>query len=124
MSNTAPTINTNNNDSELTTNDYDDLDYTALTDVLEQTVFENFDDGLYIGMMSGTSLDGMDAVLCQFLSDNDSENTQQPLQIIASYSQDFPERLREVLLALCQPNGTAALTPNFDEPNDLTSELD
>ncbi|MGM8872467.1 anhydro-N-acetylmuramic acid kinase [Psychrobacter sp. 2Y5] len=124
MSNTAPTINTNNNDSELTTNDYDDLDYTALTDVLEQTVFENFDDGLYIGMMSGTSLDGMDAVLCQFSGDNDSENTQQPLQLIASYSQDFPERLREVLLALCQPNGTAALTPNFDEPNDLTSELD
>ncbi|MGO2227115.1 anhydro-N-acetylmuramic acid kinase [Psychrobacter celer] len=122
MSNTAPTINTNNNDAEPTTNDYDDLDYTALTDALEQTVFENFDDGLYIGMMSGTSLDGMDAVLCQFASD--SENTQQPLQLITSHSQNFPARLREVLLALCQPNGTAALTPNFDEPNDLVSELD
>lgn len=122
MSNAAPTINTNNNDAEPTTNDYDDLDYTALTDALEQTVFENFDDGLYIGMMSGTSLDGMDAVLCQFASD--SENTQQPLQLITSHSQNFPARLREVLLALCQPNGTAALTPNFDEPNDLVSELD
>ncbi|MGP5063096.1 anhydro-N-acetylmuramic acid kinase [Psychrobacter celer] len=122
MSNTAPTINTNNNDAEPTTNDYDDLDYTALSDALEQTVFENFDDGLYIGMMSGTSLDGMDAVLCQFASD--SENTQQPLQLITSHSQNFPARLREVLLALCQPNGTAALTPNFDEPNDLVSELD
>ena len=51
MSNTAPTINTNNNDAEPTTNDYDDLDYTALSDALEQTVFENFDDGLYIRMM-------------------------------------------------------------------------
>ncbi|MGP5408032.1 anhydro-N-acetylmuramic acid kinase [Psychrobacter celer] len=122
MSNAAPTINTNNNDAEPTTNDYDDLDYTALTDALEQTVFENFDDGLYIGMMSGTSLDGMDAVLCQFASD--SENTQQPLQLITSHSQNFPARLREVLLALCQPNGTATLTPNFDEPNDLVSELD
>ncbi|MCG3882167.1 anhydro-N-acetylmuramic acid kinase [Psychrobacter sp. Ps3] len=122
MSNAAPTINTNNNDAEPTTNDYDNLDYTALTDALEQTVFENFDDGLYIGMMSGTSLDGMDAVLCQFASD--SENTQQPLQLITSHSQNFPARLREVLLALCQPNGTAALTPNFDEPNDLVSELD
>ena len=94
MSNAAPTINTNNNDAEPTTNDYDDLDYTALSDALEQTVFENFDDGLYIGMMSGTSLDGMDAVLCQFA--NDSENTQQPLQLITSHSQNFPARLREV----------------------------
>ena len=40
----------------------DDLNYATLTDALEQTVFENFDDGLYIGMMSGTSLDGMDAL--------------------------------------------------------------
>lgn len=122
MSNAAPTINTNNNDAELTTNDYADLDYTTLTDALEQTVFENFDDGLYIGMMSGTSLDGMDVVLCQFTGD--SETTSQPLQLIASHSQDFPARLREVLLALCQPNGTAALNPNFDEPNGLVSELD
>ncbi|MGP5526697.1 anhydro-N-acetylmuramic acid kinase [Psychrobacter celer] len=123
MSNTAPTINTNNNDAEPTTNDYDDLDYTALTDALEQTVFENFDDGLYIGMMSGTSLDGMDAVLCQFASD--SENTQQPLQLLATYSQGFPPRLREVLLALCQPNGIQALTPSAGEPNNQpNSELD
>ena len=34
----------------------DDLNYATLTEALEQTVFENFDDGLYIGMMSGTSL--------------------------------------------------------------------
>ena len=96
----------------------DDLNYATLTDALEQTVFENFDDGLYIGMMSGTSLDGMDAVLCQF---GGEENTQQPMRLLATHSQDFPPRLREVLLALCQPNGVQELTPTADEPN---SELD
>lgn len=100
----------------------DDLNYATLTEALEQTVFENFDDGLYIGMMSGTSLDGMDAVLCQFGTDTgNEEETQQPMRLLASYSQDFPPRLREVLLALCQPNGVQALTSTADEP---TSELD
>lgn len=100
----------------------DDLNYATLTEALEQTVFENFDDGLYIGMMSGTSLDGMDAVLCQF-SDSASQesDTQQPMRLLATYSQDFPPRLREVLLALCQPNGVSQLTPATDEPS---SELD
>ena len=96
----------------------DDLNYATLTDALEQTVFENFDDGLYIGMMSGTSLDGMDAVLCQF---DGKENSQQPLRLLASISQDFPPRLREVLSALCQPNGVQELTPTMGEPS---SELD
>jgi len=100
----------------------DDLNYATLTEALEQTVFENFDDGLYIGMMSGTSLDGMDAVLCQFDDKIDSKNeTQQPMRLLATYSQDFPTRLRDVLLALCQPNGVNQLTPEADEPN---SELD
>ena len=96
----------------------DDLNYATLTDALEQTVFENFDDGLYVGMMSGTSLDGMDAVLCQF---GGEENTQQPMRLLATRSQDFPPRLREVLLALCQPNGVQELVPTVGEPN---SELD
>ncbi|KRG32446.1 MULTISPECIES: anhydro-N-acetylmuramic acid kinase [unclassified Psychrobacter] len=96
----------------------DDLNYATLTDALEQTVFENFDDGLYIGMMSGTSLDGMDAVLCQF---GGEENTQQPMRLLATHSQEFPPRLREVLLALCQPNGVQELVPAEGEPN---SELD
>lgn len=103
-------------------NNHDDLNYATLTEALEQTVFENFDDGLYIGMMSGTSLDGMDAVLCQFNSKiNNNDDTQQPMRLLATYSQDFPMRLREVLLALCQPNGVDELTPEADEPN---SELD
>ena len=105
----------------------DDLNYATLTDALEQTVFENFDDGLYIGMMSGTSLDGMDAVLCQFSAEtnsvdiSDENQKQQPMQLLATVSQDFPPRLREVLLALCQPNGINQLTPTVGEPS---SELD
>ena len=100
----------------------DDLNYATLTDALEQTVFENFDDGLYIGMMSGTSLDGMDAVLCQFSSDSSAEkDTQQPMRLLATHSQEFPPRLRKVLLDLCQPNGVQELLPAEGEPN---SELD
>ncbi|MDE0492026.1 anhydro-N-acetylmuramic acid kinase [Psychrobacter sp. A3] len=111
--------------SDLLTAD-ENANYASLTDALEQTVFESFDDGLYIGMMSGTSLDGMDAVLCQFAADmSHKEQTQQPMQLLATYSQDFPPRLREVLLALCQPNGIQALTPSAGEPNNQpNSELD
>ena len=123
--NTHSTINYDNNLDNTLDNSLenslahiDDLNYATLTDALEQTVFENFDDGLYIGMMSGTSLDGMDAVLCQF---GGEENTQQPMRLLATRSQDFPPRLREVLLALCQPNGVQELVPTVGEPN---SELD
>ena len=127
--NTHSTINYDNNLDNTLDNSLenslahiDDLNYATLTDALEQTVFENFDDGLYIGMMSGTSLDGMDAVLCQFSSNTETEtDTQQPLRLLASISQDFPPRLREVLLALCQPNGVQELVPTVGEPN---SELD
>ena len=122
-----------NNGLDHSSDDIDDLtsdnsNYATLTDALEQTVFESFDDGLYIGMMSGTSLDGMDAVVCRFNHDmGDTENTsnkdstQPPMQLLATYSQDFPPRLREVLLALCQPNGVNQLVSEADEPN---SELD
>ena len=117
--NTDSTINYDDNlNNTLDKTLDDDLNYATLTDALEQTVFENFDDGLYIGMMSGTSLDGMDAVLCQF---DGEENIQQPLRLLASISQDFPPRLREVLLALCQPNVVQELTPTMGEPS---SELD
>ncbi|WP_201629306.1 anhydro-N-acetylmuramic acid kinase [Psychrobacter maritimus] len=123
--NTHSTINYDNNLDNTLANGLenslahiDDLNYATLTDALEQTVFENFDDGLYIGMMSGTSLDGMDVVLCQF---GGEENTQQPMRLLATRSQDFPPRLREVLLALCQPNGVQELVPTVGEPN---SELD
>ncbi|MGP4716973.1 anhydro-N-acetylmuramic acid kinase [Psychrobacter sp. T6-6] len=127
-----------NNGLDNSSDDIDDLthdssNYATLTDALEQTVFESFDDGLYIGMMSGTSLDGMDAVLCQFNNDMadkentnkentiDEENSQPAMQLLATYSQEFPPRLREVLLGLCQPNGVNQLVPEVNEPN---SELD
>ncbi|WLP94308.1 anhydro-N-acetylmuramic acid kinase [Psychrobacter sp. M13] len=120
MSKPAPVIN---NAQQDTLSDDDNLNYATLTDALEQTLFENFDDGLYVGMMSGTSLDGMDAVLCRF--NNDENNTSAPMTLLATYSQDFPLRLREVLLALCQPNGIKHLKPQSNEPSsEPKSELD
>lgn len=110
--------NQNNDERHSVTDINHDADYATLTDALEQTVFENFDDGLYIGMMSGTSLDGMDAVICQF----DDNAASIPMQLLATYSQDFPPRLREVLLALCQPNGVKDLTAQEGEPDDESGE--
>jgi anhydro-N-acetylmuramic acid kinase len=129
MTNPAPTAdNANFLHQDVATNNSEDTDYATLTDTLEQTVFESFDDGLYIGMMSGTSLDGMDAVLCQFSSnvnaDSNNTNTSAPMQLLATYSQDFPTRLREVLLALCRPNGVKDLIPQDDEPDNNCGELD
>lgn len=57
--------------------------------------------GYYIGMMSGTSLDALDVVVCQF---KDTVN------VIATHSRPFEPHLRQILLALCTPNGTQALT--------------
>ena len=128
MSKPTPTTNSVNLEHQDTAIDNDtDLDYAMLTEALEETVFENFDDGLYIGMMSGTSLDGMDVVLCRFNSNNNDDKNS-PMQLVATYSQDFPPRLREVLLALCQPNGINGLTLQADELDneygELKSELD
>ena len=137
MTNPIPSDDTQNNDGLYSAADIDSAsEYATLTDALEQTgfestgfertVFESFDEGLYIGMMSGTSLDGMDAVICQFSDGNDVNDT--PMQLLATYSQDFPPRLREVLLALCQPNAVQALIPQDDEPSckngETNSELD
>lgn len=128
MTNPIPSDDTQNNDGLYSDADIDNAsEYATLTDALEQTVFESFDEGLYIGMMSGTSLDGMDAVICQFTHDN-VDATEQPLTLVATYSQDFPPRLREVLLALCQPNGVQQLIAQNDEPSsqdgEPNSELD
>lgn len=122
MTNPIPTADSVNfEQQDLATINNGDAHYATLTDALEQTVFENFDDGLYIGMMSGTSLDGMDAVLCQF---NNNVNQNAPMQLVATYSRDFSPRLREVLLALCQPNGVSELVPQAGEPDDKCGELD
>ena len=124
MSKPRSAIDNKNNDLS-DSNIHENSDALSLTEALEQTVFESFDDGLYIGMMSGTSLDGMDAVLCQFADVSTDNNTDAPMRLLATYSQDFPPRLREVLLALCQPNGVKELITNDDEPNsESNSELD
>lgn len=134
MTNPIPRDDTQNNNGLYPAVNIDNAsDYAMLTDVLEQSGFENtmlesFDEGLYIGMMSGTSLDGMDAVICQFNHDNNDDNDNTPMQLLATYSQDFSPRLREVLLALCQPNGVQQLIPQDDEPStyygEANSELD
>mgnify|MGYP003583238813 CR=1 FL=1 len=63
-----------------------------------------------VGMMSGTSLDGLDAVLCQFYEIDDDND--EPVEILATMSAPFPDDLRAVLLALTQPNGVADLIKN------------
>ena len=77
------------------------------------TAFDvNLADRYYIGMMSGTSLDALDAVLCDF--DGDTP------KIIATHSKPFCKKLRAILLALCTPNGTAPLAVGeFDRFSEL-----
>ncbi len=50
---------------------------------------------LYIGLMSGTSVDAIDAAVVDFSSD--------PPQLIASLTYPYPAELRQQVLALCQP---------------------
>lgn len=52
---------------------------------------------LYIGLMSGTSIDGIDAVLAKF--DENGKST-----IIDSTSVDYDESTRELLHSLCSPS--------------------
>lgn len=53
---------------------------------------------LYIGLMSGTSLDGVDGVLANF-----PDNASQASQTIATAYKPFPAALREELMALQSP---------------------
>lgn len=50
---------------------------------------------LYIGLMSGTSLDGVDAALVEFGGDTPS--------CVAAHTEPYPSSLRDALLELCQP---------------------
>lgn len=60
------------------------------------------DSELYIGLMSGTSLDGVDGVLVQW-------NTAEQMQVLAYAAKPFPADLRQELLALNTPDGSNEL---------------
>lgn len=95
-----------------------------LADALSETLFDSFDSGYYLGMMSGTSLDGLDAVICRF-DEDDNRVDGAKNKIVATHSKDFPAQLRSVLLALCQPNGVNDLTDiKVDGGQQPQSELD
>lgn len=57
----------------------------------------------YIGLMSGTSLDGVDAVLVEFIQ-------KKPLNLIATHSHPIPDKLRSQLIAVNSPNWQGSLS--------------
>ena len=53
----------------------------------------------YIGLMSGTSLEAIDAVLVEF----------NPVKLITTHSETIPAKLKQQLLALCTPGDNAIM---------------
>lgn len=101
--------------------DFDSNLFDHFSEIFADTQTNPLTDAPYfIGMMGGTSLDGIDAVLCQF--HEITEDNDEPVEILATISEPFPEDLRSALLALTTPNGVAELI----EKNHLAfqSELD
>ena len=50
---------------------------------------------IYIGLMSGTSIDSIDAAAMTF--------TEGQLELLGTHSQAIPESLKERIIDLCQP---------------------
>ncbi|ASU40652.1 anhydro-N-acetylmuramic acid kinase [Herbaspirillum sp. meg3] len=71
---------------------------------------------LYIGLMSGTSLDGVDGVLASLPADTDG----QPLATLATAYVPFPDDLRAALMAL-QTNGENELQREAMAANQLAA---
>lgn len=108
--------------------------------------------GLYIGVMSGTSLDGMDAVVVKFTQSQDNNDghhktnsvngagvahnnqakcdhikpvAELSIELITTYTKAFPPLLHQVLFELCQPNGVAnLLTNNWLKKDAVLSQYD
>lgn len=99
------------------TADFDDFltDYSPQYDP-QFDLIDNSQNGLYVGMMSGTSLDALDVVLCRFVDDDGLQ-----VELIHTHSKVFPKELHQILTALCTPNGTQALAQGDFE---AFSELD
>lgn len=103
---------------------FDDGFFSHFTEILQDVTSPDagglYDAPYVIGMMSGTSLDGLDAVLCQFHEID--EDNDEPVEIVATVSEPFPNDLRQALLALTTPNGVK----DFIKNNQLAfeSELD
>ncbi|MFW2178291.1 MULTISPECIES: anhydro-N-acetylmuramic acid kinase [unclassified Moraxella] len=102
---------------------FDEGFFSHFTEIMDDMASKHnplADSPYVIGMMSGTSLDGLDAVLCQFYEID--EDNDEPVEILATVSEPFPADLREALLALTAPNGVA----DFIQRHNLAfqSELD
>lgn len=92
--------------------DFDSNLFDHFSEIFKETLSQNSANPLsdapyFIGMMGGTSLDGIDAVLCQF--HEITEDNDEPVEILATISEPFPEDLRSALLALTTPNGVSEL---------------
>ncbi len=86
----------------------DDVTDETLTSLAQTQMIDETLSGLYIGMMSGTSLDGLDVVICQFDDDK-------PMQLLASHSEPFDDKLKQALLALTHPSKTDELSQDVKD---------